>query len=128
MADPSGGAISPKNKARSPDRPKLSVLDLFSGIGGFSLGLERTGGFKTSAFCEIDGFARSILRRHWPVVPIFDDVVKLSGRDVGPIDVICGGFANNRSAFIRNLSFLLVPQFQMRSTMDHLEVWFRCNI
>lgn len=90
MAEPE--ATSPKNKARPPDRPKLSVLDLFSGIGGFSLGLERTGGFKTSAFCEIDGFARSILRRHWPAVPIFDDVVKLRGRDVGPIDVVCGGF------------------------------------
>ena len=37
------------------DKPKLKVLDLFSGIplGGFSLGLERTGGFETAAFCEI---------------------------------------------------------------------------
>ena len=33
---------------------KLRVLDLFSGIGGFSLGLERTGGFETAAFCEIE--------------------------------------------------------------------------
>ena len=39
----------------------LRVLDLFSGIGGFSLGLERTGGFETVAFCEIDPFCRRVL-------------------------------------------------------------------
>ena len=50
------------------------MLDLFSGIGGFSLGLERTGGFQTAAFCEIDEKARRVLRKHWPAVPIFNDV------------------------------------------------------
>lgn len=70
----------------------LRVLDLFSGIGGFSLGLERTGGFETVAFCEINPFGRKVLRRHWPSVPIFPDVRKLTGEQVGPIDVICGGF------------------------------------
>jgi len=70
----------------------LTVLDIFSGIGGFSLGLERTGGFKTVAFCEIDPFCRKVLRKHWPDVPIFEDVTKLRGEDVGPVDVIAGGF------------------------------------
>lgn len=72
---------------------KLRVLDLFSGIGGFSLGLERTGGFETVAFCEIDAAARNVLERHWAGVPVFDDVTKLKGSDIdGAIDVICGGF------------------------------------
>jgi DNA (cytosine-5)-methyltransferase 1 len=71
---------------------KLRVLDLFSGIGGFSLGLERTGGFETVAFCEIDPFCRRVLAKHWPDVPCFEDVTKLRGEDVGPVDVICGGF------------------------------------
>ncbi len=57
---------------------KLRVLDLFSGIGGFSLGLERTGGFKTVAFCEIDPFCRRVLAKHWPGVPCYDDVRSLS--------------------------------------------------
>jgi DNA (cytosine-5)-methyltransferase 1 len=70
----------------------LKVLDLFSGIGGFSLGLERTGGFETVAFCEIDPFCRRVLAKHWPHVRQFEDVTKLKGEDVGPIDVICGGF------------------------------------
>lgn len=71
---------------------KLRVLDLFSGIGGFSLGLERTGGFETVAFCEIDPFCRRVLAKHWPNVPIHEDVKKLEGSDVGSIDAICGGF------------------------------------
>jgi len=69
----------------------VRVLDLFSGIGGFSLGLERAG-MKTVAFCEIDPFCRRVLAKHWPNVPCFEDVRTLRGSDVGPIDVICGGF------------------------------------
>jgi len=71
---------------------KLRVLDLFSGAGMFSLGLERTGGFETVAFCEIEPYARKILRRHWPDVPVFDDVTKLRGEDVGSVEVIAAGF------------------------------------
>lgn len=72
---------------------KLRVLDLFSGIGGFSLGLERTGGFETVAFCEYAEFPRAILARHWPDVPCFPDVRDLKGSDIdGTIDVICGGY------------------------------------
>ena len=72
------------------------VLDLFSGIGGFSLGLERTGGFKTVAFCEIDAEARAVLSKHWPGVPIFDDVQtltaeRLQAAGIQP-DCIVGGF------------------------------------
>jgi DNA (cytosine-5)-methyltransferase 1 len=71
----------------------LRVLDLFSGIGGFSLGLERTGGFRTVAFCEIDEYNRWHLRRRWPGVPIFDDVCSLKANHiVEGVDLICGGF------------------------------------
>jgi hypothetical protein len=70
----------------------VNVLDLFSGIGGFSLGLERTGGMRTVAFCEIDPYCRAVLRKHWPAVPCFEDVRDLHAFDVGPVDVICGGF------------------------------------
>tara|TARA_R110000868_G_scaffold402329_1_gene678564 strand:- start:1440 stop:2282 length:843 start_codon:yes stop_codon:yes gene_type:complete len=71
---------------------KMKVLDLFSGIGGFSLGLERTGGFETVAFCEQDAYCQKVLAKHWPDVPIFDDVKTLRGENVGSIDVVCGGF------------------------------------
>lgn len=75
---------------------KLRVLDLFSGIGGFSLGLERTGGFETVAFCEIEPFPRKVLAKHWPEVPQYDDVRTLTGdilaRDGIAVDVITGGF------------------------------------
>jgi DNA (cytosine-5)-methyltransferase 1 len=74
----------------------MNVLDLFSGIGGFSLGLEAAG-FQTAAFCEIEDYPRKVLAKHWPGVPIYDDVRTLTAerliRDgVGGIDIICGGF------------------------------------
>jgi DNA (cytosine-5)-methyltransferase 1 len=75
---------------------KLKVLDLFAGIGGFSLGLERTGGFETVAFCEIEEFPRKVLAKHWPEVPIYHDVRELTkdvlDRDGISVDVITGGF------------------------------------
>jgi len=75
---------------------KLRLLDLFSGIGGFSLGLERSGAFETVAFCEIDPFCRRILEKHWPEVPCYDDVRNLTAErlraDGISVDAICGGF------------------------------------
>lgn len=67
----------------------MRVLDLFSGIGGFSLGLEWAGGFETVAFCELRPFQRAILRKHWPEVRQIEDI-----RNVRRVncDVICGGF------------------------------------
>lgn len=70
---------------------KLRVLDLFSGIGGFSLGLERTGGFETVAFCEIEKRGQAVLRKHWPAIPCHDDVTTFEFQR-GQADVICGGF------------------------------------
>ena len=74
----------------------LKVLDLFSGIGGFSLGLERTGGFETVAFCEIEKFPQQVLAKHWPNIPIYEDVrnvtkERLDADGIFP-DVITGGF------------------------------------
>ena len=71
---------------------KLKILDLFSGIGGFSLGLEATGHFETAAFCEIEPYCQKVLKKHWPNVPIFDDIRKLKGTDIGTVDIITGGY------------------------------------
>lgn len=71
--------------------PKLKVLDLFSGIGGFSLGLERTGGFVTEAFCEIEPYCTAVLNKHWPGVPVHRDVRSLTIQP-GEFNVITGGF------------------------------------
>ena len=75
---------------------KYKVLDLFAGIGGFSLGLERTGGFETVAFCEIDTKAQQVLEKHWPGVPKYGDIKELTGgrlETAGIVPtVITGGF------------------------------------
>ena len=70
---------------------ELNVLDLFSGIGGFSVGLEATGKFKTIGFCEQDKFCQKILRKHWNDVPIYEDIKKLDARKI-KADVVVGGF------------------------------------
>jgi DNA (cytosine-5)-methyltransferase 1 len=70
----------------------LKVLDLFSGIGGFSLGLERTGGFETVAFCEIEEYPRHILAKHWPGVPCFEDVTTAEFEPIGTVDLVTAGF------------------------------------
>jgi DNA (cytosine-5)-methyltransferase 1 len=75
---------------------KYKVLDLFSGIGGFSLGLERTGGFITTAFCEICPKARQVLNKHWANVKQYTDIRELTNErlkaDGIGVDVITGGF------------------------------------
>ena len=73
------------------------ILDLFSGLGGFSLGLERTGHFKTIAFCDNDKFSKLILDKHWKGVKIYDDVREITKEkfkeDGIPFpDIITGGF------------------------------------
>lgn len=70
---------------------KLRVLDLFSGLAGFSLGLERAGGFSTIAFCEIETRLHAHLSRHWPGVPVYADIHHLRG-EPGCCEVVCGGF------------------------------------
>jgi DNA (cytosine-5)-methyltransferase 1 len=72
----------------------MNVLDLFSGIGGFSLGLERAG-MRTVAFCERDEYCRAVLRKHWPDLPCFDDIHTIDAdglAGLGRIDLVCGGF------------------------------------
>ncbi len=73
----------------------LRVLDLFSGIGAYAFGLERAG-MSIAAFCEIEEYPRRVLRRHWPDVPIYDDVRTLDAaalrRDGIAADVVCGGW------------------------------------
>ena len=73
----------------------MKVLDLFSGIGGFALGLEAAG-FETAAFCEIDPYAQKVLKKNWPGVPIYDDVRRITAdrlvSDGIRVDVITGGF------------------------------------
>ena len=73
----------------------MKVLDLFSGIGGFALGLEAAG-FETAAFCEIDPYAQKVLKKNWPGVPIYDDVRRITAErlvsDGIGVNVITGGF------------------------------------
>ena len=75
----------------------LKVLDLFSGIGGFSLGLERTKAFKTVAFCEIEKYCQLVLQNHWKGVRIYNDVRRITKEQlradgIEHIDVVTGGF------------------------------------
>ena len=77
---------------------KLKLLDLYSGIGGFSIAAYWTKRIETVAFCERDSFCQAVLRKHWPNVPIFDDINTLINREevvlnelFPTIDIVIGG-------------------------------------
>lgn len=80
----------------------MNVLDLFSGYGGFSLGLERSG-MRTAAFCEINEWCHPILTDKWPHVPIYTDVRELNRdrlrADGIAVDFIAGGFPCQDASF-----------------------------
>jgi DNA (cytosine-5)-methyltransferase 1 len=74
----------------------LRMLDLFSGIGGFSYAGEKlVGGYETVAFCEYDKHAQKVLRKHWSDTEIIDDVRELANdadRFRGLVDIVVGGY------------------------------------
>jgi DNA (cytosine-5)-methyltransferase 1 len=70
---------------------KLKLLDLFSGIGGFSLGLESTGFFETIAFVEKDKFCQKVLKKNFNNIPIEEDIRNVRGSNYAA-DIITGGF------------------------------------
>jgi DNA (cytosine-5)-methyltransferase 1 len=68
----------------------VRALSLFSGAGGMDLGFDRAG-ITAVAHCEIDPKAQSVLRRHWPDVPVIEDVREVTA-DVGDVELVHGGF------------------------------------
>lgn len=70
---------------------KLTVGSLFAGIGGFDLGFERAG-FRTAWQVEIDRQCRAVLAANFPKAKRYEDVKEVSSTELGPVDVICGGF------------------------------------
>lgn len=69
----------------------LRVGSLFSGAGLCDLGFHMAG-YSHHFFCEVDPFCRSVLSRHWPDVPIYEDVRSLDASTIPSIDVLVGGF------------------------------------
>ncbi len=69
----------------------ITAGSLFTGIGGFDLGLAQAG-ISTSWMCEIDPACRSVLQRHFPGVPIYEDVKTIGRDNVTRVDVLTGGF------------------------------------
>ena len=69
----------------------MKLLDLFSGIGGFSLGMEATKKIKTIAFCEKDEFCRKVLKKHWSNIKQYNDIRSINGKEISA-DIVSGGF------------------------------------
>jgi DNA (cytosine-5)-methyltransferase 1 len=70
----------------------IKVGSFCSGIGGIELGLEWTEAFETVWFCENDAFAQQILQKHWPDIPIIDDVKKVTSEHMQSVEMITAGF------------------------------------
>ena len=77
-------------------RSEMKILDLFSGIGGFSIAAHLAG-FEVVAHCEIEPFPQAVLRHRFPEIPIFDDIRTLTKKSfyektgLKKIDIVCGG-------------------------------------
>ena len=70
----------------------MKLLDTFAGIGGFSYAAEKlVGGFETTQFVEIDPYCQKVLKKHWPHIPIHDDITTFTAKP-GEFDIITGGF------------------------------------
>jgi DNA (cytosine-5)-methyltransferase 1 len=70
---------------------KLTTLEMFAGIAGFSVGLEKTGGFQTVGFIEKDDYCQRVLAKNFPGIPCHDDVTTYEFQE-GEADVITAGF------------------------------------
>jgi DNA (cytosine-5)-methyltransferase 1 len=69
----------------------LRVASFFSGIGGFDLGLERAG-MKVVFQCEKNEFCKKVLKKHWPLVPLQNDILSLEANDIPEAELWAGGF------------------------------------
>ena len=75
------------------EQKMIRIGSLFSGIGGFELGLERAIPNSTTLWqVEQDKFCQRILQKHWPNATIYNDVKNINKHNVAPIDILCGGF------------------------------------
>jgi len=70
---------------------QLTHIDLFSGIGGFTLAGEWAG-FKTIAFCEKEEFCQKVLKKHWPEIPIIEEIRDFDGAKWRGATLLTGGF------------------------------------
>ena len=71
----------------------MKIVDLFSGIGGFSYAAEKiVGGFETIAFVEQDDYCQKVLRKHWHDVPIYSDIRSFDAKEYKDADIVVGGF------------------------------------
>ena len=69
----------------------LKMIDLFSGGGGFSCAEKLVGGYETIQFVENEPYCQKVLKKHWPTVPIHDDI-KTYKPEPHSAHVVCGGF------------------------------------
>ena len=98
LSPPSAGTSNDSSNASTPPpsssahNGNLRLLDLFSGVGGFSYAAEQlVGGYETVAFVEREPFCQQVLASHWPAIPIYDDICTFNPQR-GSADVVCGGF------------------------------------
>lgn len=69
----------------------MKFASFFAGIGGFDLGFQQAG-MTPSFHCEIDPYCQTILKRHWPEVPLHDDITTITEGTIPEVDLWAAGW------------------------------------
>lgn len=91
MATSKNTKIAANAKTTPSPKENVKVNSFFAGIGGFDLGFERAG-IAPAFHCEINKFCHSVLRSHWPKVPLAPNILEVTAAEIPDADVWCGGF------------------------------------
>ncbi|MEH1842230.1 MAG: DNA cytosine methyltransferase [Nostoc sp.] len=101
------------------------VLDLCSGIGGFTLGHKICGGFETVAFCEINSYCQQLLHLRFPNIPIIRDIHDITTESLAGVGVTEVALPDSPALPLASPENSLPPRMSATCSVSSLESFAR---